>query len=211
VLFFQPRTKFQLYKYWQVLEQLEFDPVEEYNKALEHYITHYHPNEEELFKIMMQISRFLKEFSDFEGTETCDFRHPNIQGTVIDLDSIGLLREIIMMKMYEDEDSTKEIFDKIEKDNLVVLESEKFKRIRLKRDVQTLNLFETMTNEKNKQAVWASNLKFAMLASRHQFNSYYLAALEAPQGGLAKGDKKPVAEESAQGYFDCVEQSEEWP
>jgi hypothetical protein len=41
---------------------------------------HYHPNSDDLFRIITQISRFLKEFSDFETYYTPEFRHPKIIG-----------------------------------------------------------------------------------------------------------------------------------
>lgn len=37
---------------------------------------HYHPKTEHTFRIIIQISRFLKEFSDFETIHTPKFRHP---------------------------------------------------------------------------------------------------------------------------------------
>lgn len=52
---------------------------------------HYHPSDENIFKIIIQISRFLKEFSDFETYETPAFRHPLIEGNMVELQTIGLL------------------------------------------------------------------------------------------------------------------------
>jgi hypothetical protein len=61
---------------------------------------HYHPSSEDLFRIIVQISRFLKEFSDFETAHTPTFRHPPIKGTTEELDDIGLYAELMNLKMY---------------------------------------------------------------------------------------------------------------
>ena len=58
------------------------DPVNEYNKGLESFEMHYSPKADELFTIILQICRFLKEFSDFETKATPEFRHPYIKGKV---------------------------------------------------------------------------------------------------------------------------------
>lgn len=54
---------------------------------------HYHPNSDDLFRIITQISRFLKEFSDFETYYTPEFRHPKIIGNTNELSDIGILGE----------------------------------------------------------------------------------------------------------------------
>ena len=41
---------------------------------------HYKIKTDELFLIIMQVSRFFKDFSDFETKNTPDFRHPQIKG-----------------------------------------------------------------------------------------------------------------------------------
>lgn len=61
---------------------------------------HYHPSPEDVFRIIVQISRFLKEFSDFETYYTPDFRHPPIKGIVDELNDIGLLRELHGLGIY---------------------------------------------------------------------------------------------------------------
>ena len=80
LLLYTSNNKFQLFRYWQKLEEQGFDPSIEYNKALEAFEMHYHPNNEDLFQIIFQMSRFLKDFSDFETNLTPDFRHPPIVG-----------------------------------------------------------------------------------------------------------------------------------
>ena len=51
---------------------------------------HYKVKTDQLFLIIMQVSRFLKDFSDFETKNTPDFRHPPIKGGV-ELEQIGFL------------------------------------------------------------------------------------------------------------------------
>ena len=55
---------------------------------------HYKLNSEDLFSIMIQISRFLREFNDFESELTPDFRHPHILGNYNDLIDVGLIEEL---------------------------------------------------------------------------------------------------------------------
>lgn len=50
----------------------------------------------------MQISRFLKEFCDFETYETPAFRHPFIEGNMSELQKIGLLGELTDLDIYVD-------------------------------------------------------------------------------------------------------------
>lgn len=108
LLLFNPNNKYDLCRYWQKLEENGFDPVTEYNKAIEGFEMHYHPNSEDVFRIIVQTSRFLKEFSDFETYFTPQFRHPPIEGNFDELNDVGLLREIIDLKIF----SSKECDDK---------------------------------------------------------------------------------------------------
>ena len=94
LLLFNPANKYDFSRYWQKLEEKGFDPVIEYNKAIEGFSMHYHPTEESIFRIIVQISRFLKEFCDFETYFTPNFRHPPIEGSMIEMDKIGLLKEL---------------------------------------------------------------------------------------------------------------------
>jgi hypothetical protein len=84
LLLFNPYTKYDLCRYWQVLEGQGYDPVVEYNKGLELFDMHFSPKPEDLFTIILQISRFLKEFSDFETKNTPQFRHPFIRGKIVE-------------------------------------------------------------------------------------------------------------------------------
>ena len=79
LLMFNPNNKYELCRFWQKLEEKGFDPVTEYNKAVETFDMHYKPNPEDTFRIILQVSRFLKEFSDFETRVTPDFRHPSVK------------------------------------------------------------------------------------------------------------------------------------
>lgn len=89
LLLFNPDNKFDLCHQWQKLLENGFDPALEYNKAIEGFEMHYKPSAEDIFRIILQISRFLKEFSDFENDNTPIFRHPPIVGS-LDLSKIGI-------------------------------------------------------------------------------------------------------------------------
>lgn len=92
-----------------------FDPVSEYNKSIEGFEMHFRPKSEDMFKIIFQLSRFFREFSDFETNFTPKFRHP----PVIDdqkLDKIGLLVEIKGLKLNYDEN--KKILNETEQLNI---------------------------------------------------------------------------------------------
>lgn len=82
LMLFNPITKFDLFRYWRRLEQKGYDPVIEYNKGVEQFDTQYIPEPDRLFVIILQVCRFLKEFSDFETDVTPVFRHPLIKGKI---------------------------------------------------------------------------------------------------------------------------------
>ena len=63
---------------------------------------HYHPSDENIFSIIVQISKFLKEFCDFETYDTPAFRHPHIEGNMLELRKIGLLGELANLDIYFD-------------------------------------------------------------------------------------------------------------
>ncbi|CAD8161669.1 unnamed protein product [Paramecium pentaurelia] len=111
LLLFNPNNKYDLCRYWQKLEENGFDPVLEYNKAVEGFQIHYHPSAEDLFRIIIQVSRFLKEFGDFETKNTPVFRHPPIIGVLQDLYDIGLLQEILKLDLYFNKDPELKQFD----------------------------------------------------------------------------------------------------
>lgn len=67
--------------------------------------------------IILQISRFLKEFSDFETNFTPEFRHPPIRGGQ-ELKEIGLRHEIKKMGIYMNENWEKEDDEEDEKEEL---------------------------------------------------------------------------------------------
>lgn len=116
-----------------MLESKGFDPVIEYNKAIEGFEMHYHPTSEDVFRIIVQISRFLKEFSDFETYYTPAFRHPPIAGQFEELYEIGLLNELWNLNIYFCKDLSKdEIETKLEilnKDGKQKSQSQKLKEM----------------------------------------------------------------------------------
>ena len=104
LLLFNPYTKYDLCRYWQKLEERSFDPVIEYNKAIEGFEMHYHPTSDDLFRIITQISRFLREFSDFETYYTPEFRHPQLIGNHKELQDIGIFGEFKNLSLCEAEE-----------------------------------------------------------------------------------------------------------
>lgn len=76
---FNMLSKYDLFFYWNKLSKKSFDPSIEYNNALEAYCLKFILGFEDMFKICLQISRFLKEFGEFENNLTPDFRHPFIR------------------------------------------------------------------------------------------------------------------------------------
>jgi len=78
LLLFNPRNKYELCRYWQTLEINGFDPASEYTNAIEGFDLRYRPTPEQTFMIILQISRFLQEFGDFETRHIPDYRHPPI-------------------------------------------------------------------------------------------------------------------------------------
>ena len=86
LILFNPYTKYDLCRYWQYLEGQGYDPVTEYNKRLELFDIHFEPKPEDLFITILQISRFFKEFADFETKKTPNFRHPLIRDKFIQLE-----------------------------------------------------------------------------------------------------------------------------
>lgn len=83
IILFNETTKIELFKFWKKLEKKGYDPVYEYNKALELFEMHYNPKDSELFILNIQISRFFKELSEFESSITPEFRHPYIQSKIV--------------------------------------------------------------------------------------------------------------------------------
>ena len=104
LLLFNPHNKFDLCHYWQKLLENGFDPAVEYNKAIEGFEMHYKPPPDDIFQIILQISRFLKEFADFETENTPAFKHPPISG-FSELSEIGLEKEIMNVGIYKKPDN----------------------------------------------------------------------------------------------------------
>lgn len=66
LVLYTPLTKHLLCMCWFQLEiQFQYDPVFEYNKAIERFLNHYYPSPEDTFKIIFQLSLFFKEYAEF--------------------------------------------------------------------------------------------------------------------------------------------------
>ena len=57
------------------------------------------PSPDELFRIFLEIARFLREYADFETIDTPAFRHPPVMGGA-EILKVGLLPELIDLKMH---------------------------------------------------------------------------------------------------------------
>lgn len=78
LVFFNPEHKLELYNLWNILINQTYDPVIEYNKSLELFVMHSQPTPHDLFKIVVQLSRFFVDIAEFEDSEIPEFRHPKI-------------------------------------------------------------------------------------------------------------------------------------
>lgn len=78
LVFFNPQNKLDLYSHWNTLIKQTYDPVIEYNKSLELFEMHCQPKPNDLFSIVIQLSRFFIDLADFEDHEIPEFRHPKI-------------------------------------------------------------------------------------------------------------------------------------
>jgi hypothetical protein len=85
LILFNPAHKYLLSLCWGGLVRQNYDPVIEYNKALELFEMHYQPTIGNLFQIILQLSRFFKELVDFEGDYLPEFRHPLIRNRLLTL------------------------------------------------------------------------------------------------------------------------------
>ena len=56
-------------------------------------MTRYGPNNEEIFVILIQLSRFFRELADFETKQTPEFQHPSLRGNN-ELEQMTLLDEL---------------------------------------------------------------------------------------------------------------------
>jgi hypothetical protein len=87
---------------WLQLEtHHQYDPVFEYNRSAEKFLHHYYPSPEDTFRVVFQLSLFFKEYSEFENTKTPVFRHPPIRGDAEQFEKIGMLEELIAMRMHQ--------------------------------------------------------------------------------------------------------------
>jgi hypothetical protein len=95
-ILYNPETKHYLAQYWQYLEQFKYDPVVEYNRALEVFVARYNPNNEEIFVILIQLSRFFRELSDFETNKIPHFMHPALKGNT-ELKAMTILGDLELL------------------------------------------------------------------------------------------------------------------
>jgi hypothetical protein len=78
LLLYNPVMKLDLFLYWKFLEMAGYEPVAEYAKSVDAFESRASPPGLDLFKIILQLSRFFKEFADFENSNTPEFEHPKI-------------------------------------------------------------------------------------------------------------------------------------
>lgn len=78
LVFFNAHNKLDLYSHWNTLIKQTYDPVIEYNKSLELFEMHCQPKPNDLFTIVIQLSRFFVDLADFEDHDIPEFRHPKI-------------------------------------------------------------------------------------------------------------------------------------
>lgn len=78
LLLYNPVMKLDLFRYWKFLESAGYEPVTEYAKSMDAFETRVIPPAVDLFKIILQLSRFFKEYADFENESTPQFLHPMI-------------------------------------------------------------------------------------------------------------------------------------
>ena len=86
LILFNPIHKYLLSTCWGGLVRQNYDPVIEYNKAVELFEMHYQPSIADLFRVVLQLSRFFKELVDFEGEGLPEFRHPLVRNRLLTLD-----------------------------------------------------------------------------------------------------------------------------
>ena len=185
LLLFNPNNKYDLCRYWQKLEEQGFDPVIEYNKAIEGFQMHYRPSSENVFRIIVQCSRFLKEFGDFETYFTPEFRHPPIRGLYEELDDIGLLKEIQGLSLFIsiDPSSKKQRIEKQEKspkqkiqEKMAMLKSKKLKTQDADKSISPVQNQEFDKNVPRKVNILSEieKLNIDVPSNREQFRKYFL-------------------------------------
>jgi hypothetical protein len=93
---FQPKNRFLLFFYWSCLEKQKFDPVECYNKSLENFSSVNQLFPQDLCILIVLLSVFFKEYSDFDNAELYKFKHPSLIG-YNELIQIDLLDELLWL------------------------------------------------------------------------------------------------------------------
>jgi hypothetical protein len=95
-IMYSPQNRLELIRCWNLLFEHHFDPVQEYNKTLEHFVEQHNPSNQEIFIILVQLCRFFKEFSIFEPASICEFRHPPLK-KVNEVKELTLYEEIMLL------------------------------------------------------------------------------------------------------------------
>lgn len=116
---FNPEFKLNLMTFWVTLIEQNYDPVIEYNKNLEDFVMHNQPSNENIFYIVVQLSRFFKELADFEDKNVPEFRHPKIvnkllsikKETIINSNFNSRQHSITKVSPRGDKNSTVDIFN----------------------------------------------------------------------------------------------------
>jgi len=114
LLLYNPHTKLDLFTYWIHLEIMGYEPVTEYVNSIEIFEMHVNPSSEDLFKIILQVSRFFKEIGDFEGEKVPDFWHPLILNKFNYKSKAGDRKDTEQLQL-EDETATKAYFASLSK------------------------------------------------------------------------------------------------
>ena len=95
-IMFSPSNRLELIRCWNLLFEHHFDPVQEYNKSLEHFVEQHKPSNQEIFIILVQLCRFFKEFSKFEPSDICEFRHPPLK-KIAEVKELTLYEEVMLL------------------------------------------------------------------------------------------------------------------
>lgn len=95
-IMYTPQHRLEHIRSWSLLASHHFDPVQEYNKTLEHFVEQHKPKNREIFIILVQLCRFFKEFSKLDSCGTCEFRHPPLK-RLNEIKELTLYDEIIQL------------------------------------------------------------------------------------------------------------------
>ena len=86
LVFFNSEHKMDLYNHWNIISKQSHDPVLVYNKSLELFVMHSQPSPNDLFRIVVQLSRFFLDMAEYEDQDIPEFRHPKILNRLLTVD-----------------------------------------------------------------------------------------------------------------------------